>query len=143
LHALPTRRCSDLLWPSSWWRWGWCCRCPGRFPRPKAGDRFDASIQMHLAVMGAAAPTPPGEGSFAPRGEGLFRRRKSHQKGAGDTPVPDFCLNRSISDLGHLRAESGFYHLIYSRAIADTSASGPVKEIPVSRVLVRGDMLIR
>ena len=92
-------------------------------------------------IWGLRAPHPGG-GEFRPRARYFFHVEKVPKKTPGTPRPPYFCLTQSLSDLGHLRTELGFYHLIYSLVVNDASASGPVKGGHVSRGANRSMVLV-
>ena len=94
-------------------------------------------------LVGAARPHTPGRGvsppgawdfgGCAPPSPAVhFWTPKSEPKNRQNQGFGFLCLNRSLSNLEHLCTELGFCHLIYSGAIDDASASGPVKGKDVS-----------
>ena len=96
-------------------------------------------------VCGASPAPHPGvlfRGLRAPEPPGTFCSCKKYPKTRQNQGFGFLCLNWSLSDLGHLRTELGFCHLIYSGSINDTSASGPVKGIHVSRGANRSMVLV-
>ena len=98
------------------------------------------SLPFWSMACGASPAPHPGvlfRGLRAPEPPGTFCSCKKYPKTRQNQGFGFLCLNWSLSDLGHLRTELGFCHLIYSGSINDTSASVHVGTSSASLILPR------